>query len=43
MSAYPSIVAQLDPNQKGVINIEVGTFFKPYETVGDEDQDEGER
>jgi cell division protein FtsQ len=43
MSAYPSIVAQLDPNQKGVINIEVGTFFKPYETVGDEDQHEGER
>lgn len=43
MSAYPSIVAQLNPDQKGVINIEVGTFFKPYETVGDENQDEGER
>lgn len=43
MAAYPSIIAQLDPNQKGVINIEVGTYFKPYETVGDEEQDEGER
>ncbi|WP_223700315.1 cell division protein FtsQ/DivIB [Sutcliffiella deserti] len=43
MTNYPSLVAELDPNLKGIINIEVGTFFKPYESVGDEETDEGER
>ena len=28
---YPSIVAQLDPNVKGVIDLEVGSYFKAYE------------
>jgi cell division protein FtsQ len=32
MSLYPSIIGQLDPNQKGMINLEVGSFFKSYET-----------
>ena len=43
MASYPSIIAQLDPEQKGVINIEVGVFFKPYdvEVDGDEVEDEG--
>lgn len=30
MSHYPSIISQLDPNKKGVIDLEVGSFFKAY-------------
>ncbi|MFJ5622204.1 cell division protein FtsQ/DivIB [Peribacillus loiseleuriae] len=46
MIHYPSIVAQLDPNVKGVINLEVGSFFKAYDTpnlteeINGVDQDE---
>jgi len=36
MSHYPSIISQLDPTQKGVINLEVGSYFKAYELKGDE-------
>ena len=32
MVHYPSIVSQLDPKVKGVIDMEVGSFFKAYET-----------
>jgi cell division protein FtsQ len=32
---YPSIVGQLDPKVKGVIDLEVGSFFKAYEPVED--------
>lgn len=32
MVHYPSIVSQLDPKTKGVIDLEVGSFFKAYET-----------
>ncbi len=42
MAAYPSIVEQLDPEVKGVINLEVGTFFKPYETGGEEEEETDE-
>lgn len=42
MGAYPSIVEQLDPSVKGVINLEVGTFFKPYETAGEEEEETDE-
>lgn len=31
MIHYPSIVSQLDPNVKGVIDLEVGSYFKAYE------------
>ncbi|KIY20707.1 MULTISPECIES: cell division protein FtsQ/DivIB [Mesobacillus] len=31
MTHYPSIVSQLDPNKKGVIDLEVGSYFKAYE------------
>lgn len=31
MSHYSSIIGQLDPNQKGVINLEVGSYFKAFE------------
>ncbi|WP_096154724.1 MULTISPECIES: cell division protein FtsQ/DivIB [Bacillus] len=41
LKSYPSIVSQLDPSQKGVINLEVGAFFKPYETIGSEDEEDG--
>jgi cell division protein FtsQ len=31
MAHYPSIVSQLDPDKKGVIDLEVGSYFKAYE------------
>lgn len=31
MAHYPSIVSQLDPSKKGVIDLEVGSYFKAYE------------
>lgn len=30
MNYYPSIVAQLEPDVKGIIDFEVGSFFQPY-------------
>lgn len=35
MAHYPSIISQLDPNKKGVIDLEVGSFFRAYETEGE--------
>lgn len=32
MVHYPAIVSQLDPQVKGVIDLEVGSYFKAYET-----------
>lgn len=43
MSHYPSIVSQLDPNVKGIIDLEVGSFFKAYESEGDEEENENEK
>ncbi|MCJ8006181.1 cell division protein FtsQ/DivIB [Lederbergia wuyishanensis] len=43
MIHYPSIVSQLDPKVKGVINLEVGSFFKAYdleEEVKSEEEEE---
>lgn len=31
MEHYPSIVSQLDPAKKGIIDLEVGSYFKAYE------------
>ncbi|USK56926.1 FtsQ-type POTRA domain-containing protein [Cytobacillus solani] len=43
MAHYPSIVSQLDPAKEGVIDIEVGSYFKAYEQEGaDENKDEEE-
>ena len=42
MSHYPSIIGQLGPNQKGIINLEVGSFFKSYESEGAETDESGE-
>ena len=36
MSHYPSIISQLDPSQKGVINLEVGSYFKAYQQPEEE-------
>lgn len=47
MTHYPSIVSQLDPSKEGVIDMEVGSYFKAYEQQGaneneDEETTEGE-
>jgi cell division protein FtsQ len=31
MVHYPSFIGELDPNEKGLIDLEVGSFFKAYE------------
>ena len=41
MIHYPSIVSQLDPKVKGVIDLEVGSFFKAYD-LEEEEINEGE-
>lgn len=35
MAHYPSILSQLDPKKKGVIDLEVGSFFKAFGPEGD--------
>ncbi|MDP4105642.1 MAG: FtsQ-type POTRA domain-containing protein [Bacillota bacterium] len=30
MTHYPSIISQLDPGKKGIIDLEVGSYFKAY-------------
>ncbi len=37
MSHYPAIVSQLGDNDKGVIDLEVGSYFRAYETDTDEE------
>ncbi|MGG3466580.1 cell division protein FtsQ/DivIB [Neobacillus pocheonensis] len=36
MVHYPSIISQLDPNKKGIIDLEVGSYFKAFETEVEE-------
>jgi cell division protein FtsQ len=31
MVHYPSIISQLDPNKKGIIDLEVGSYFKAFD------------
>jgi cell division protein FtsQ len=31
---YPSIVSQLNPKQKGIIDLEVGSYFEPFNNSG---------
>ena len=33
MNYYPSIVSQLNPEVKGIVDLEVGTFFQPFTDV----------
>lgn len=40
MVYYPSIISHLDPDVKGVIDIEVGGFFKAFDTGSDEEESE---
>lgn len=40
MTHYPSIVSQLDPNKKGIIDLEVGSYFKAYEQEGADEVEE---
>lgn len=48
MAHYPSIISQLDPGVSGVIDLEVGSYFKAYgpegdDSRGEEEEEEGER
>ena len=36
MAHYPSIISQLDPNKKGIIDLEVGSYFKAFEPEAEE-------
>ncbi len=36
MVHYPSIISQLDPNKKGIIDLEVGSYFKTFEEEAEE-------
>lgn len=42
MIYYPSISNQLDPNVKGVIDFEVGSYFKPYDSLQQQGEQEQE-
>ncbi|WP_456271621.1 cell division protein FtsQ/DivIB [Bacillus sp. AK031] len=42
MVHYPSIVSQLNPSAKGVIDLEVGSYFREYETEGEPEGEEDE-
>ncbi|MBS4198868.1 FtsQ-type POTRA domain-containing protein [Bacillus sp. FJAT-49732] len=43
MIHYPSIASQLDSKVKGVINLEVGSFFKAYDEEEEKSEGEEER
>ncbi|WP_223596020.1 cell division protein FtsQ/DivIB [Neobacillus bataviensis] len=36
MVHYPSIIGQLDPNKKGIIDLEVGSYFRAFESEVEE-------
>lgn len=42
MAHYPSIVSQLDPAKEGVIDMEVGSYFKAYEQEGADENENKE-
>ena len=42
MVHYPAIVSQLEPYQRGVINLEVGSYFKAFEPKGDKPDEKDE-
>lgn len=39
MVHYPAISSQLDPEKKGLIDLEVGSFFKEYDILQEKDED----
>ncbi len=42
MIHYPSIVSQIDSSKKGIIDLEVGSYFREYETEGEESNERDE-
>jgi cell division protein FtsQ len=42
MSYYPAVVKQLPPDNKGIIDLEVGLFFKSYQSELNREADEEE-
>lgn len=42
MVHYPSFVSELDPRKKGVIDLEVGSFFRAYESDSNQEKEEGQ-
>ncbi|MBQ6445988.1 FtsQ-type POTRA domain-containing protein [Cytobacillus oceanisediminis] len=38
MKHYPSIIAQLNTDKKGVIDLEVGSYFKAFESEGEKEE-----
>ena len=40
MAHYPSIISQLDMNKKGIIDLEVGSYFKSFDTEMEEKKGE---
>ncbi|MEH7177268.1 cell division protein FtsQ/DivIB [Neobacillus vireti] len=43
MIHYPSIISQLDPSIKGIIDLEVGSYFKAYELEAEETEIENDK
>jgi cell division protein FtsQ len=43
MVHYPSIISQLDPNKKGIIDLEVGSFFKAFEPEAEDTKSEKDK
>ncbi|KQL54717.1 cell division protein FtsQ [Heyndrickxia shackletonii] len=39
MVHYPSIISQLTPNVKGIIDLEVGSYFTPFKSKGDQNDE----
>jgi cell division protein FtsQ len=39
MKHYPAIISQLNPSTKGIIDLEVGSFFQSYQHENDNDQE----
>lgn len=42
MAIYPSIVSELDPDIKGVIHLEVGSYFESHEKIEDKGEEKDE-
>ncbi|WLR52252.1 FtsQ-type POTRA domain-containing protein [Bacillus tianshenii] len=42
ITAYPAIASRLKPEQKGVIHLEVGAYFKEYKNDEKKEKEEGE-
>src|SRR5690606_9286235 len=40
---YPSFITELDPDTKGIIDLEVGSFFKSYEQDGKQENEENQQ